>query len=264
VADRDSWLAAVESELRAVGRELEVPPASDLTTAIRQRLTTAVTQRRRGPVARPQIPAWRSAVPGIRLGWRVALIVVAACLAVLIATPQGRAVVSHVLRFAGIDLSQQQGPVPAPANSTSLPGQRPTSLQQARRLVSFPILVPAALGPPSQVAVSDRGRVVSLIYRHSTYGFVRLDEFDGHLDQVVFEKFVHFAKVTRVKVNGARALWIEGPQELVYVTRDGMIVAASARLTAGNTLIWGTSRVALRLEGNVGVTAAVAIARSAH
>jgi len=136
--------------------------------------------------------------------------------------------------------------------------------ERARRQVSFPILVPAALGRPGEVVVSDRGRVVSLIYRRTPYGLVRLDEFAGHLDQFVFEKFVHSGDVTEVRVNGTRGLWIKGPQELVYITRDGTTVAASARLTTGNTLIWGTRQVAVRLEGNLTRTAALAIADSAR
>ena len=50
----------------------------------------------------------------------------------------------------------------------------------------------------------------------------------------------------------------------MYITRDGTPAVASARLTTGNTLIWGTRRVALRLEGNLGKTAALAIASSAR
>jgi len=65
-------------------------------------------------------------------------------------------------------------------------------------------------------------------------------------------------------VNGIKALWIKGPHELVYVTRDGYEAAASARLTTGNTLIWDTRQVAVRLEGNLGKTAALAIAGSAR
>jgi hypothetical protein len=49
----------------------------------------------------------------------------------------------------------------------------------------------------------------------------------------------------------------------MYITRDGTPAAASARLTTGNTLIWGTGQVALRLEGNLGKAAALAIASSA-
>ena len=112
--------------------------------------------------------------------------------------------------------------------------------------------------------VSDRGRVVSLIYRQTQYGLVRLDEFAGHLDTIFFQKFVSLRMMTKVEVHGTKGEWIKGPHELVYVTRDGMPATASARLTVGNTLIWGTSQVALRLEGNLSKAAALAIARSAH
>jgi len=189
---------------------------------------------------------------------------VAALLAVLIATPQSRAVITHVLRFAGIELGQQPGPAPSPRSSASLPGERRLSLEQARRQVSFPILVPAALGLPGEVVVSDDGRVASLVYRRTPYGLVRLDEFAGHLDQVYFRKIVDFDDMTQVEVNGTRGLWIKGPHELVYITRDGSSAVASARLTTGNTLIWGTTRVALRLEGNFGQAAALTIASSAR
>jgi hypothetical protein len=120
------------------------------------------------------------------------------------------------------------------------------------------------LGPPGQVVVSDRGRVVSLIYRHTRWGLVRMDEFAGHVDQIYFNKFVNSATMTGVDVGGTRGFWIRGPHVLEYVTRGGITVAASARLTTGNTLIWGTQRVALRLEGNLGIRSALAIADSAH
>jgi len=257
VANRAGWQDAAESELRAVGRVLEVPPASDLTAAVRQRLEGR-------PVRRRHVPAQRAGALRRQLRWRAVPVAVAALLAVLIATPQGRAAIIHVLRFAGIELRQEPGPVPSPRSSASLPGGRATSLEQARHKVSFPILVPAALGRPDVVVVSDGGRVVSLIYRRTPYGLVRMDEFAGHLDLIYFEKIVHLNDVTEVEVNGTKALWIKGPHELVYVTRDGYEAVASARLTIGNTLVWGTKQVALRLEGNLGKTAALAIAGSAH
>jgi hypothetical protein len=111
--------------------------------------------------------------------------------------------------------------------------------------------------------VSDRGRVASLIYRRTPHGQVRMDEFAGHLDPIFFQKFLHLGNVTGVEVNGARGLWIKGPHVLMYITRDGAPAAASARLTTGNTLIWDTGQVALRLEGNLGRAAALAIANSA-
>ena len=255
MGDRAGWQGPVEAELRAVGRSLEVPPVGDLTVAVRQQLEGRAPGRRYKPAL---------GIRHSRLGWRAALVALAALLVVMVATPQGRAAIAHVFRFAGIELRQEPGPARHPGSRASLPGQRGMSLERARRQVSFPILVPAALGRPGEVVVSDGGRVVSLIYRRTPHGLVRIDEFAGHLDQLVFEKFVHSGDVTEVRVNGARGLWVKGPQELVYITRDGIPAAASARLTTGNTLIWGTRQVALRLEGNLGRTAALAIADSAH
>ena len=257
MTDRAGWQDAVESELRGLGRELAVPPASDPTATVRRRLEGEATSRRHTPVPGAGVLRRR------RLGWRAVVVVVAALLAVLIATPQGRAVIVHVFRFAGVELRQGPGPANAPTHA-ALPGARQMSLVQARHHVSFPILVPAALGRPGEVVVSDSGRVVSLIYRRTPHGLVRMDEFAGHLDQIYFEKFVHASNVTKVEVNGAKGLWIKGPQELMYITRSGTPAVASARLTTGNTLIWATRQVALRLEGNLGKAAALTIASSAR
>ena len=255
MGDRPGWQGPVEAELLAVGRSLEVPPAGDLTAVVRQRLEGRAPSRRHGPALGP--------LRG-RLRWRAALVVLAALLVVLIATPQGRAAIAHVFRFAGVEIRQGPGPARHPGSRASLPGQHGMSLERARRQVSFPILVPAALGRPSEVVVSDGGRVASLIYRRTPHGLVRMDEFAGHLDPVFFQKFIHLGGVTQVRVNGRKGLWVKGPHVLLYITRDGTPAAASARLTTGNTLIWGTPRVALRLEGNLSRTAALAIADSAR
>src|SRR5215831_12241591 len=182
MADRAGWRGAVESELRAVGRELEVPPPRDLTAAVRQRLERPAASRRPGPA--------RGTLRG-RLGWRVALVALVALLAVLIATPQGRAAIAHVFRFAGVELRQGPEPSRSPAGGgsphggssqpggSSLPGERPMSLEQARRQAAFPILVPTVLGRPGRVLVSDGGRVVSLVYDRTPHGPVRVDEFAG-------------------------------------------------------------------------------------
>ena len=58
---------------------------------------------------------------------------------------------------------------------------------------------------PAGVVVSDGGRVVSLIYRRTLYGLVRMDEFAGYVDQIYFEKLVHVSDVTQVQVKGTEA-----------------------------------------------------------
>jgi hypothetical protein len=257
MADQGKWQREVESELRAAGRSVAVPAAPDLTGAVRQRLETRHRRRR-------HLPALGTATSRRRLGWRAALVGLVTIAVLLIATPQGRAAITGVLRFAGIELRQGRGPAPAPGRRASLPGEQRMTLAEARRRASFPLLVPAVLGSPDQVVVSGGGRVVSLIYTRTVHGQLRLDEFAGHLDPLLFEKFIQFSHVTRIQVNGSHGLWLTGPHDLIYVSSDGIPVSASARMTTGNTLIWGTSRVVLRLEGRLSRAAALAIARSAR
>jgi len=250
------WRDALVSELRALSPRLDVPPAADQATAVRQRL-----EARQRPEARsPLIARWRARILYPR--WRAALIVALTVVALAVAIPQSRAVVARVLRLDGVEL--RQAPGPSPAAHPSLPGEQRMPLGQARQRVAFPILVPAKLGRPDGVTVSDGGRVATLSYDRTPYGQVRLDEFAGHLDQVYFEKFVVVRNATEVRVNGVQGMWVAGPQEVVYVRSDGMIVQSSARLATGSTLIWGPPRVVLRLEGGFSKAAALAVAASAR
>ena len=249
------WRDALVSELRALSPRLGLPPATEQAATVRQRL-----EAQQRPEARPQpIARWRARILYPR--WRAALIAALTVVALAVAIPQSRAAIARVLRLDGVELRQAPGPSPAP--HPSLPGEQRMPLGQARQRVAFPILVPARLGQPAAVTVSDSGRVATLIYDRTPYGQVWLDEFDGHLDPVYFEKFVQVGSVSEVSVNGTKGLWVTGPQEIVYVRSDGTVVQASARLTAGSTLIWGTPRVALRLEGGFSKTAALAVAASA-
>ncbi len=249
------WRDALVSELRMLSPQLDVPPAAEQVAAVRQRL--AAQQR---PAARPQpVARWRARILYPR--WRAALIAVLTVVALAVAIPQSRAAIAHVLRLDGVEFRPAPGPSPAP--HPSLPSEHGMSLEQARQRVAFPILVPARLGQPTAVTVSDSGRVATLSYDRTPYGEVRLDEFDGQVDPVYFEKFVRVGSLTKVSVNGTEGVWVTGPQEIVYVRSDGMIAAASARLTTGSTLIWNTRRVALRLEGGFSKTAALSVAASA-
>src|SRR6266702_2684005 len=205
------WRDALVSELRALSPRLDVPPAADQATTVRQRL-----EAQQRPQARPQLIArWRARILYPR--WRAALIVALTVVALAVAIPQSRAAIAHVLRLGGVELRQAPGPSPAP--HPSLPGEQRMPLGQARQRVAFPILVPAKLGRPAAVTVSDGGRVATLIYDRTPYGQVRLDEFDGHLDPVYFVKYIHLGGVIEVRVNGAKGLWVTGPQEIVYGRR---------------------------------------------
>jgi hypothetical protein len=162
----------------------------------------------------------------------------------------------EVLRFAGVELRiGDPGPLPSGVPSP-LPGERRVTLEQAREQVAFAISVPSRLGEPSEVRVSDGGRVVSLFWPG-----VRLDEYDGVLG-VAFRKELGPPWPDEVHLGTSQAWWIPGRHGLTYLPRGGGEAPVRARL-ADPTLIWQQKGVGLRLEGVDDVQGALEIARSA-
>ncbi len=199
-----------------------------------------------------------------RLGVAIAVAVAAGVIAVVPATREAVAdMVVNVLRFAGVEIHTGAAAppgTPAPAASAVLPSARPVGLDEARRLAHFRIGVPASLGDPEQIWVSDPGpdgapRVVSLLYRGAT---VRIDEYDGRFD-LTFIKTA--GNVSYLQVKGYPAAWITGTHELSYIDRSGVVRPATTRL-AGPTLLWQDDQVAYRLEGLPTAADAVAVAGS--
>ncbi|GAA3960560.1 hypothetical protein [Actinoplanes auranticolor] len=228
-------------ELRALATHLDVPPAADQRAAVRARLARPAPRRRWFPAVavRP--------LPGRR--WIVA--VVAALIALVAGIAPARAAVvdavGGLLRIAGIEVRQEPAPGGLPADPSPLPSVRTGSLEDARRVALFPVLVPDELGGPERVDLGDPDpsgapRVVTLVYRG---GAVRLDEFDGRVGPSFF-KSAPEARWTDVA--GADAIWLPQPHPVTYVGRDGVERTATARL-AGPTLIWTSGGLTYRLEG---------------
>ena len=64
-----------------------------------------------------------------------------------------------------------------------------------------------------------------------------------------------------VTVNGDPGFWIEGVHEIFYTGPEGEFLRDTARL-AGNVLLWQHGSVTLRLEADVPMAQALAIAQS--
>jgi hypothetical protein len=234
-------MSDIERELRALADTVVVPDPPDVRAAVRARIATPA-----GP-ARSTRPRW------------IAAIVVALLATGLVASPQARAAVGDVLRFAGVDVQWGSDADDAPRVPESpLPGAEPASLVAAREQAAFEIGVPSLLGPPDRVVVADRARVVSLLY-DGPDGRIRLDEFDGRLEPIFYKTVDHSAM--RTPVNGNDGWWLSGPHSVRYVDRDGVVHNETARLAA-STLIWVSGAVSYRLEADVERDEAVRIAES--
>ncbi|MEV6299969.1 hypothetical protein AB0M02_11265 [Actinoplanes sp. NPDC051861] len=233
-------------DLRDLGRALRVPQALDQRNAVRARLTRPAPRR-----------------PRVR-------ILLAAALAALVASvtliaPARAAVVEVVgdlLRVAGIEVRREQPVGTLPLNPSALPSSRPGTLAEADRLAAFPVRVPAALGDPEKVLLSDPDpsgapRVVTLLYRDGT---VRLDQFDGRIEPAFFK----MAPDAQWVDLGNGAVWLPEPHPVTYTGRDGVRRTETARL-AGPTLIWASQdSLTYRLEGIGTLEEATEVARSLH
>ncbi|WP_433293659.1 hypothetical protein ACQP2F_31170 [Actinoplanes sp. CA-030573] len=239
--DHDDLIA----ELRALGDHLDVPPAADHRATVRARLAGARPPRRH---------RWRL--------WLISALVAAAAAAGGIAPARAAVVeaVGGLLRVAGVEVRTSPTATPSlPASPAPLPSLRTVALGEARRAALFPVVAPAALGPPEQVTLADpdragRPRVVTLSWRA---GAVRLDEFDGTLSPIYLKQ----APDAQWLELGDFALWLPTPHPVTYVDRDGVEHTETARLS-GPVLIWQSGSVTYRLEGLAAPDEALAVARS--
>jgi hypothetical protein len=262
-------LAALETELRELAHHLELPLPADQVQAVLARL---------GPSRAPEFGSVESGPPGSAPWWQIALAhrrrvhrtiaaAVLAGLAVLSVSPAGQAAVSKVVSVAGVAL--RFGAAEAPRRPERLPGETGTTIEAARKQAGFAIVVPAALGDPDDVTVSDSGRVVSLSYRAGPGrpppgpGAIaaRLDEYAGDLDGVFLKQLGVDGTVEYLDLGaGEMAVWIPAPHAVQYVDGAGVPRLDSAHLAA-RTLIWQVGAVSFRLEGQFSRDQAVAVAR---
>jgi hypothetical protein len=239
-------------ELTLLGRSVDAPrPSGGLSTRVLERVDILPT-----PAPSRPARAWQGLVDASRR-WRArATVALVAVLLALLATPPVRAAVADWFGFAGVKVEQgpdlgDDAPPPPLVEGTLTVGR-------AAELVGFTPLVPAELGPPQRVEVSDDHLIVSMGWSIDD-GPVRLDQFDGRLDYTIAKTS---PGVQYANVDGTDALWFERPHEVVVLDEEGNRREESARL-AGHTLIWPVGNLTMRLEGDLTLGRAIEIAESA-
>jgi hypothetical protein len=148
----------------------------------------------------------------------------------------------------------------------------PTTLAQARRKAGFPLPVPHALPPPDAVYIAPGPPAtrVSLVYRpqagvprsRATGVGLLVTAFGSGVRPFLEKTLGAGARLERLTIAGARALWITRSHGFAYGTAGGDIAFEPQRL-ADRTLLVEHGRVLLRIEGRISRAQAVAIARSA-
>ncbi|WP_084964784.1 hypothetical protein [Thermoactinospora rubra] len=239
MTSRDFHDDDLEAELLALGDSLEVPspPPAEVAAAVRARLESPDPAHDR---ARP-----RPAVP--RRRWRLVAVIAVVVLALTAAA------LTWVLRAGGVELRIGE-PAPTPSVTRPIPGEGRVTLEEARRAAPFPVRVPAALGEPAEVRLSDNGRIVSMLWP----GGVRLDQFDGGLHPLFLKRLDTWPDMVSIGVH--EGWWIARAHPVSYLTRaDGTELPLRV---ADATLVWGEGTRGYRLEGIRDRDRAVEVARS--
>lgn len=247
----------LELTLRRTAETLEWPETPDIARAVRAQIAGVP---RAGGVTPRQTGDTR--MRGFRLG-RPLAIALAALLVLAGAAAAIPGVRDPVLDFLGLRSVKVERVPRLPAHPQPRRAQFgiATTLSAARGRVDFAPVAARGLGAP-RAYVDDTppgGRVV-LVYRG---GRVVLTEFEGDLRTPFLQKMVGpGTRLERVRVNGARGLWISGAlHEVVFLDRQGEI-RPDATYLAGATLLWRRAGLLLRLEGARSRAEALRIARS--
>jgi len=268
-------LLELEKALADLAAALEFPPTPDLAAAVGARLDEA-------PAPAPARARRRGRLIGLS-GWRrlavAGLAAVLLAAAVLAASPGTREAVARRLGLRGVGVELGG---PPPPTVTTRPGERldlglgeRVTLEEARRRVGFPVLVPGAAGfrQPAAVFVNENvppGGRVDLVYRARpglpaspfTDAGLLVTEFRGQPSPLFLKKMAAAGMVEEVTVGGEPGYWFSGePHFFTYEDAGGNVREERTRL-AGNTLVWQRGDLTLRLEGEITRQEALVIAES--
>jgi hypothetical protein len=225
----------LETALRQLGRELELPPTPDLASAIRGRL-----ERRR---------SWRRPV-------LIAVAIGVVAIGAVLLVPPARTAVLDWLGLGNVGVTRVDDLPPArPIGRLDL--GREVTLAEAKRETPW-LLVPS--DEPDSIYLSDSlpGGMLSLVWGDPSEPRLLLTELTGraYIDKVVDGE----SDVEPVEIGDAGA-WFQGRHIVMFSDRDGVFHEGRGRLAA-NTLVWQLGDVTLRLEGDLSKEKALRIART--
>ena len=260
-----------ERSLEQVARRFDYPP----TPAIADNLRWPTADGRPPTADSPSGGGRRSAV-GRRLAW--ALLLVAFAAALLAAPPTRAAILAFFARVGAIEIFvDETAPTAAPftpaPTPTALPATvtgagevnhslslldlgQPTTLEEAGQRVGFTPRLPAALGEPDEVYYHRVDLpAVTFVWRGPDGAPLSLTQI-GVAEFA--RKLVGEGNVEDTTVNDAPAVWLTGPHGLQLLGDR----PPGALLITSNVLIWVQDGFTYRLEGDLTLEKAVAIAES--
>jgi hypothetical protein len=213
----------LEHALVALGRELELPPAPDLVSAVRARLEP---RRDRRPLV---------------LAVAAALLV---ALVAALAIPDARSTILRFFHLGGVTIERVDTLPPAQERPLAQGLGPALSVPDARLRLQFEPVVPRGI---RRVYVEDGAMLVLLRERGKP---VLLTEFlGGFIKKAVSGE----TRIEEVHVGADFGFWIAGARHVFQMPAD-------APRMAGNVLLWEHAGLTLRLEGSLTRAQAIRLA----
>jgi hypothetical protein len=190
---------------------------------------------------------------------------VAAVLALLaaIAVPSSRSALADFFHLSHVRIEHEQGGSPTPPVLAPSSFARPSSLDEARRAVTFPILLPTRDGKilePDAVylqAEEFNATIAIFVFQKASYDVYETRD-------AYIEKLVHGQDpVDQISFGGHDAYWIEAGGHIVQsLDAEGRVLVETRRTVDRGTLIWEQDGVTYRIESSLSQAQTVAVAES--
>jgi hypothetical protein len=237
-------MTELERALLAVGQNLEVPTAPDLTGAVRARLAEG---------QRPRLVSRRALV--------VALAVLAVAVGAVLAVPQARSTVKDWLGIGNVTIRYVEKLPPVEQATADLGLGEQMSLEEARERAGFQVRVPTVdgLDDPPKVFYNDQSSQVAFLYGSEDKPKLLITQADarGAIDKIVNLNVTERDLV--VVEPGYAGVWLYGAKHAIFYPSTDH--EEPFRLV-GNALVYEIDGVTLRLEAEISKDEALRIARS--
>jgi hypothetical protein len=237
-------MTELERALLAVGRNLEVPAAPDLTGAVRARLAEG---------RRPSLLSRRVLV--------VALAVLAVAVGAVLAVPQARSTIRDWLGIGNVTIRYVEDLPPVEQATDDLGLGEQVSLEEARERAGFQVRVPTVdgLGDPPKVYYNEESSQVAFLYGSEEKPKLLITQADA---RGAIEKIVNLNVTERELVvvePGYAGVWLYGEKHAIFYPSTDH--EEPFRLV-GNALVYEADGVTLRIEAEISKDEALRIARS--
>lgn len=240
-------MSELERELRALGRETAFPAGPDLVEPVLAELGRRARYR----------PAWSVRRRPLLVAFGVLALAVAAALAV----PPARSALAELFRVGGATIERVETLPDTQPNARLVPG-RPLALAEARARAGFRIRTPAGCRHCDAVVYDGTipGGRVTLVWPDERPRLF-LMQFQGEATPYVEKLASPRTGVRAVSVDGVSGYWVAGsPHAVIFRDASGRVILG--RRLARNVLLWERGGITYRLEGDIPLSRALAIARS--